>query len=239
MSGLPPFSVGIPLYNEEAILAASAGRLIAYLEGLGAEFEVLLGSNGSTDATVAIAEGLAERDPRIRCFALPRRGPGAVFRRFVEEARTEVLISLDADLSVDLAFVPRALALLADHDLVLGSKQSGNQRRSLARRAGSALFIACARQLLGLAFDDYSMAAKAYRVATLRAAAPESIAGTAYVLYAILAVRDAGGRLVQVPVDCEDRRRSRFNLAHEAAHKFWHLGRLWWRGARRPRGSLP
>ncbi len=229
MRHLPPFSVGIPLYNEEAILAASVGRLVGYLDGMGASFELLLGSNGSTDATVALAERLAGEDTRIRCFALPERAVGSVFSRFLAEARTDLLVSLDADLSVDLDFLPRAVELLADHELVVGSKQSGTQRRSLARRAGSALFIACARRLLDLEFADYSMAAKAYRVSSLRAAATEPIAGTAYVLYAIVAVRDAGGSVVEIPVDCEDRRRSRFNLAHEAAHKFWHLGRLWLR----------
>lgn len=226
---LPPFSIGIPLYNEEEILAASVGRLVGYLEGLGAPFELLLGSNGSTDATVAIAKGLAEREARVRCFALPARGPGAAFRRFLGEARTDYLISLDVDLSVDLEFVPRAVELLAECDLVVGSKRSGTQRRSLLRRAGSDVFVHCVRWLLHVPYEDYSMAAKAYRISSLRAAAAEIVTGTAYVLYAIVAVRDAGGRLVQIAVDCEDRRRSRFNLAHEAAHKFWHLGRLWLR----------
>ncbi len=234
-----PFSVGIPLYNEEGILAGSVARLIAALEPLGRRFEILLGSNGSTDGTLEIARRLAARDARVRCFALPERGVGRVFDRFLDEAESDFLLSLDIDLSVDLAFVPRALALLEDHDLVVGSKRSGTQRRSLLRRGGSALFVSCARRLLGLPFEDYSMAAKAYRISRLRAAAREPVAGTAYVLYAVAAVRDAGGRLVEIAVDCEDRRRSRFNLPAEAAHKFWHLGRLWWKRRRNTTAAGP
>lgn len=189
-------------------------------------FEILLGSNGSTDDSAAIAAELATEHPVVRGFALPRRGVGRTFRRFVEEARHEALVSLDMDLSIDLDFLPRALRLLQDHEIVVGSKQAGNQRRSWLRRAGSVAFLACERRLLGLGVDDYSMAAKAYRLEAIRPVAPRLVDGTAYVLYALAAVSARGGSICQIPVGCEDYRRSRFNLAHEAAHKFYHLARI-------------
>lgn len=230
----PLFAVGIPVFNEEAILVENTERLLRFLSELGEPFEILLGSNGSTDRTEELCAQLAARDPRVRWFSLPRRGPGLVFRRFLTETRADRLISLDMDLSIDLGFVPRALELLASHELVVGSKRTGVQRRSWIRRAGSHLFVVSAALLLGLEVEDYSMAAKGYRVAWLRPVSDRLVAGTAYVLYALVATQRAGGRICQIPVDCDDHRASRFNLGFEALHKFAHLARLWVRPIDRP-----
>jgi len=54
-------------------------------------------------------------------------------------------------------------------------------------------------------------------------------AGSSYVLEMCFLTQRAGGRIVQVPVSCEDWRASKFNLAYEALHKYGHLIRLWLR----------
>lgn len=224
--GALTFAVGIPVYNEEEILVENSMRLLAELERLGQPFELLIGSNGSTDATIARCRELSARDPRVRWFDLPERAPGRAFRNFLDQTRAAKLISLDMDLSVDLGFVPAALALLDDHDAVVGSKRAGVQRRSIVRRAGSATFVLAARALLGVGVEDYSMAAKGYRVEVVRRVAPRTVDGSAYVLEVLVAIHRAGGRIVEIPVDCDDRRASRFHLGAEALHKFGHLARL-------------
>ncbi len=47
-------TVGIPVYNEEELLRASTLALVEFLRRRAEGFEVLLGSNGSTDRTVEI-----------------------------------------------------------------------------------------------------------------------------------------------------------------------------------------
>lgn len=232
MTRSTPFTVGIPVYNEEAILVPNTERLLAHLQGLGRDFEVIIGSNGSTDATTALGPDLSRRFPRVRFFHDPRRGVGFAFRRFIEEARFPFLVSVDMDLSVDLAFIPRALELLETHDIVVGSKRMGNQKRSWLRKAGSDMFLRAVRLFLGITYDDYSIAAKAYRTETLRRFAQSINTGSSYVLEICYLVHRAGGGVIQVPVTCEDWRRSRFNLVHEALYKYKHLVRFWLRTRR-------
>jgi hypothetical protein len=135
------------------------------------------------------------------------------------------------DLSVDLAFVGTAVDLLETHDIVVGSKRMGNQKRSLFRRLGSDSFLR-ARLLLGLTWDDYSIAAKAFRTDVVRRFAGRINEGSSYVLEICYLTKRAGGRIMQVPVSCEDWRGSKFNLWHEAVYKCSHLVRLWLRGSR-------
>jgi glycosyltransferase involved in cell wall biosynthesis len=228
-----PFTVGIPALNEEAILVPNTERLLAYLDTLGREYEVIIGSNGSTDSTTTLGADLSRRFPKVSFFHLPERGVGLAFREFVRRARHPFLISVDMDLSVDLSFVATAVELLETHDIVVGSKKMGNQKRSLFRRLGSDSFLQATRLLLGLTYDDYSIAAKAFRVEAVRRFADRINEGSSYVLEICYLTKRAGGRITQVPVSCEDWRQSKFNLWHEAIYKYSHLLRVWARGLAR------
>jgi len=222
-------TIGIPVYNEEKLLRPNTMVLLEYLRSRGADFEILLGSNGSVDATVEIGEQLAAEIPEVRFFHLPERGVGRAFHRFVDEAGYDTLVSLDMDLSIDLEFIDEAVHRLIDADIVVGSKRMGSQKRSRFRRLGSGLFVVLASWMLDIEFVDYSIAAKGYRVPVIRRYTSLISHGSAYVIDLVYYVHRDGGRVVQVPVSCEDFRRSRFNLGREAVHKFGNLGRLWWR----------
>ena len=65
-------TVGIPLYNEEELLRSKTLELHAFLRQRGEEFEILLGSNGSSDATVSVGERLAAELPEVRFFHLSK-----------------------------------------------------------------------------------------------------------------------------------------------------------------------
>ena len=232
-----PFVVGIPVFNEEAILVANTERLLAFLDRLGRDYDIIIGSNGSTDSTTALGVDLSRRFPRVSFFHLPEKGVGDAFREFLRRARYPFLVSVDMDLSVELEFVPRALELLESHEIVVGSKKMGNQKRSAFRKLGSDAFLRIARGLLGMPYDDYSLAAKAYRVDNARRFIGRINEGSSYVLEMCYLTKLAGGRITQIPVSCEDWRTSKFNLLHEALYKYSHLFRLWLRelGGRRRR----
>lgn len=204
-------------------------RLEAFLDGLGLDYEIIIGSNGSTDATEAEGELLAAGDHRVKFFALVRPGPGAAFARAVEMASSQAVLTLDMDLSMDLDFVPRALELLPAHPVVIGSKMQGRQERSMGRILGSGLYILCARLLLGLPFHDYSIGAKAFRRDVALSFKHLIDGHTAYVGNLIFAAHRAGLSIIEVPVGCSDKRRSRFNLCHEGLYRVSWLLRLFWR----------
>ena len=223
------FTVAIPVYNEEAILVSNTERLLAFLDGLGREYEVVIGSNGSTDSTTAIGVDLSRRFSHVSFFHIPERGVGLAFREFVARARHPLLVSADMDLSVDLSFISEALVLLDTHEIVVGSKKLGHQKRSWLRKFGSDSFLRIAKLLLGMDYEDYSIAAKAYRVETLRRFIDRINIGSSYVIEICYLTQRSGGRVVQIPVSCEDWRASKFNLLNEAVYKYTHLVRLWLR----------
>lgn len=236
---MSPFTIVIPVYNEEALLVPNTERLVAYLDRLGPEYEILIGSNGSTDSTSILGAELSRRFQQLRFFHLPERGVGLAFKLLVEQARYPAIISIDMDLSTDLLFIPQALTLLERGDVVVGAKRLGMQQRPWPRKLGSALFLLTVRLLLGIGYDDYSMTAKAYRADRVRQLLPLIDRGSSYVLTICLFTERTGGEVIQVPVSCVDRRTSRFNLLQETHYKLLHLIRLWvqFRFMRLGRGS--
>ena len=120
----PALSLVIPVYNEQDILIPNLRKLLFFFQDKGIDAEIIIGSNGSTDATVEIGRMIeAIRPERIRFFHIERRGAvGEVFKIAAELVVAPVLISMDMDLSVDLEFMTRAFYLLRTNDMVVGSK---------------------------------------------------------------------------------------------------------------------
>ena len=71
---------------------------------------MLVGSDGSTDATDSIVGRMAADDPRIRLLALPRAGQTATQAALFEAARGDVVVLTDAE----TRFGPGCLAALAE-----------------------------------------------------------------------------------------------------------------------------
>lgn len=84
----PRVSVGLPVYNGERYLAEALGSLLDQSYG---DFELVIGDNGSTDATEEICRDFAARDPRIRYHRHPENLGAARNYNFVfEESRGEL-----------------------------------------------------------------------------------------------------------------------------------------------------
>src|SRR5579884_3813177 len=116
-------SVIVPVYNEQEIIRSSVTRLHEYLEQRGIEHEVILVDNGSTDRTIEICRELASQRAWLRCFSIPQRGVGRAFVLGATHARGDCLVSIDADLPSELAFLDYADKLL-DHCHLLVDRNS-------------------------------------------------------------------------------------------------------------------
>ena len=224
---MQPFTVFIPVFNEEEIFSENLSRLLTYLDSLQVPYEVLIGSNGSTDRTVELGESVQRQHPQVTFFHLTRRGTGLAFREGVKRARYDHIIFVEMDLSVELDFIKKAVSLLEDFDMVVGVKEVSEQIRPTIRKLGGYLFHSCASRILKLPFADYSPAAKAFRKPRIVSYLDELPAGSAFATYLIAFAFYDGARGVQIPVRCRDLRKSKINLAQLGLQMYGHLFWLW------------
>lgn len=220
-------SIIIPVYNEESVLGDSLPRLADFFSKRSYVFEVIAVDNGSLDQTETIAHELEKAYGWFRYFRIPERSVGKAFAKGVREARYSHIISMDADLSVDLIFIDQAEGLLKDADMVVGSKTLGQQKRSLVRVVGSQFYLVVTQILFQMTITDFSMGAKAYKRELILPILNEIDAWTAYVFEICVWLIQNKRTVVQIGVNCIDLRQSRFNIWHEGFYRYWNLYRVW------------
>ena len=96
----PEVSIIIPVYNEEAGLAALFARLYPALDALGTSYEVIFINDGSRDKSPALlAEQFRARPATTRVILLiGNYGQHMAILAGFEQSRGEIVITLDADL---------------------------------------------------------------------------------------------------------------------------------------------
>src|ERR1700749_2027748 len=93
-------SVVIPVYNEEAGLAALFERLYPELDKLGRQYEVIFVDDGSSDRSVAVLREQFQRRPDVTRVVVLARNAGqhmAIMAGFAQ-TRGDYVVTLDADL---------------------------------------------------------------------------------------------------------------------------------------------
>ena len=164
----PALSIIIPSYNEELRLPQSLEAIADYIKKSGRETEVLVVDDGSNDRTAALAETFRVRIPLLRVVANgENRGKGYSVRRGMVEARGEIVLFTDADLSAPIDEADKLIAALDNHDVAIGSRALDRNlitvHESGFREFAGIIFNKIVRIVLWLPFVDTQCGFKAFR----------------------------------------------------------------------------
>ena len=137
----PQLSVVIPVYNEEAGLAALFARLYPALDQLGVTYEVVFVNDGSRDRSAALLAEQYRARPDVTRVVLFNGNYGqhmAILAGF-EHTRGEWVVTLDADLQNPPEEIGKLVAqLAAGHDYV-GTVRMNRQDTWFRRNASRAM----------------------------------------------------------------------------------------------------
>jgi glycosyltransferase involved in cell wall biosynthesis len=160
---VPRVSLVIPVMDEEENVQALHAELSAVLDGLGWPAEMIFVDDGSRDGTLARLEELYQRDGRVRVLGLRRNfGKTAALLAGFQEARGEIIVTMDGDLQDDPKELPRFLqAMDTGYDLVSGWKRK--RRDPASKTLPSRLFNLTVRRSTGIPLHDFNCGYKAYR----------------------------------------------------------------------------
>lgn len=164
----PRISIIVPAYNERARIGGTLEQILAHLGKESWNAEVVVVDDGSRDETFQIVSEFASGNPRVRVIQNPgNQGKGYSVRNGMLNARGEVLLFTDADLSSPIAEAAKLFtALDRGADVAIGSRWVDPslqfQRQPLKRRIMSRTFNLYLRVLLGFSYRDTQCGFKAF-----------------------------------------------------------------------------
>lgn len=114
-------SIVVPTYNEATSVPLLAERLAAALGGR--DWELVIVDDGSPDGTADLAQALAPRIPVRVVRRAGKSGLASAVMAGFREARGDLLVVMDADLSHPAEVVPALVdAVVGGADLAVGSR---------------------------------------------------------------------------------------------------------------------
>ena len=164
----PELSIIIPAYNEELRLPATLSSIAAYTRSSKRKTEVIVVDDGSRDKTVAVAEQFRDEIPSLRVVSnVENRGKGHSVRHGMQEARGEIVLFTDADLSAPIEEIEKLLPAMQTNDVAIGSRAMDRSQitvhESLFREFAGIIFNKIVRLILWLPFVDTQCGFKAFR----------------------------------------------------------------------------
>jgi undecaprenyl-phosphate 4-deoxy-4-formamido-L-arabinose transferase len=159
----PALSVVVPVYNEEAGLAALFARLYPALDILRIAYEIIFVNDGSHDRSAAILREQFERRPDVTRVVLFNANYGqhlAIMAGF-HYARGERIVTLDADLQNPPEEIAKLLAKMDEgHDYVGGVR--AERRDTWFRRNASRLMNRLRERTTRIHMTDQGCMLRAY-----------------------------------------------------------------------------
>ncbi|HEU4416456.1 MAG TPA: dolichyl-phosphate beta-glucosyltransferase [Candidatus Angelobacter sp.] len=164
----PRYSIIVPAYNERARIGGTLERILEHLREQNWDAEIVVVNDGSRDDTADFVNSFALDHPRVRLIQNPgNQGKGFAVRNGMLNARGQVLLFTDADLSSPISEASKLFAALEKGaDVAMGSRWLDPslqfQRQSFKRQVMSRAFNLFIRGVLTFPYRDTQCGFKAF-----------------------------------------------------------------------------
>jgi len=224
--------VVIPTYNERENLP----ELLRQIFAQGLSLEVLIIDDNSPDGTGAVADGLAQADPRVHVMhRAAKMGLGSAYVagfRYALERDYDAVFEMDADFSHNPESLPVFLRELENADLVVGSRYLHGVTvvnwplKRLVLSYGANVY---SRVITGIPIKDLTGGFKCFRRLVLESVDLSRVRSDGYGFQIEMNYKAwrTGFRIKEIPIMFVDRRagESKMNqkIVWEAAWMVWRL----------------
>ncbi len=165
MSNNPDLTIIVPLYDEDESLSPLMEWISQVVKKAGLSYEVLMVDDGSKDGSWKVINELKQQyGDVLRAFRYRRNyGKSAALHTGFQNARGDVVITMDADLQDSPDEIPDLYSLIKKHgfDMVSGWKKK--RYDPISKTIPSKFYNWVARKATGIKLHDFNCGLKAYR----------------------------------------------------------------------------
>ena len=173
----PKIAIVVPAFNEAGRLSKSVTAILSYLNERREQSELIVVDDGSTDETAAIAREAMSEPGRVDARLVryeENRGKGYAVRLGLLEAKANIALFSDADLSSPITEAPKLIDPIqsGECDLTFGSRALDRKligvHQAWRREQGGRVFNLIVRLATALPFWDTQCGFKAFRMSVCR-----------------------------------------------------------------------
>ena len=225
-------SLIVPMYNEAAIIEATAKTYADYLSATFADWELIFVDDGSADDCGARVEALGLPNTRVIRYT-PNQGKGNAVKTGMLAASGDARMFLDADVAYGTEVIARAAKLFEenpDKGLVIGSRPlhpDGYAGYTFIRKLASETYIKVLNVVGGFRLSDSQCGCKAYRGPAAEAIFSRTeTKGFAFDFETILWAQKLGYGIVEMPVTVVNHRASKVNVLRDTPRMLKELRQI-------------
>ncbi len=163
----PHASIVLPCFNEEDHVLLEVERICQAMDKSGIGYELLAIDDGSTDHTLARLRRAEPDFPHLRVIAFPRNGGAGTVRRIgTQQARGQIVVWTDADLTYPNERIPELIGILDTDptiDQVVGARTSEEGSLKIARVPAKWFVRKLAERLTNAQIPDLNSGLRAFR----------------------------------------------------------------------------
>jgi dolichyl-phosphate beta-glucosyltransferase len=224
----PFLSIILPVHNEERRLPPALEKIDAFIRAQSYSIEVVLVENGSSDATLAVANSFLSRLPSLRVIQESASGKGLAVRRGMLEAQGDYRIFCDIDFSMPVEeinrFIPPSLPQM---DVAIASREAPGAKRygePPMRHFIGRGFNALVRLFALPGLQDSQCGFKCFRAEVAERIFPlQTINGWTFDVEVLFIARRMGYRVKEVPIPWYYDSESKIRVFGDSVHMFLDL----------------
>jgi glycosyltransferase involved in cell wall biosynthesis len=233
-------SIVIPAFNEERRLPKTLDCIVAYLQTRSYRAEIIVVDDGSSDRTAEIVSAYLQKYPGLRLVSNGRnRGKGFSVRHGMLEARGEITLFSDADLSTPIEEADKLLAALRERGYyaAIGSRAVDRSlieiHQSVIREQAGIFFNRLVRWIAGIEFSDTQCGFKAFHTERARIIFEQQrVERFGFDPEILFLAKRNGLRVAEVPVRWSHDSATKVNVVADGLQMFFELLLVRWNAMR-------
>jgi glycosyltransferase involved in cell wall biosynthesis len=205
-------SIVIPVYNEEENIETLYREIIAAVDGIYSDFEVIFSNDGSSDGSLERLKKLHQKDKRVKIINFRKNfGQSAAISAGFDYCKGNVVVTLDGDLQNDPADIPAVVAKLNEgYDIVNGWRKK-RKDKILTKKLPSFFGNKLVSFITRVKLHDYGCTLRAFKKDVVKSL---KLYGEMHRYIPAIASR-IGIKSVEIPVNHRERRhgKSQYGLS--------------------------
>jgi glycosyltransferase involved in cell wall biosynthesis len=228
-------SIIIPAYNEQDRIGTTLEAYGKYFtEHYPEQYEIVVVLNGCKDNTLEVVTTYQKQFPAISILNYPEAiGKGGAIKHGLEHAKGDIVGFTDADGSTRPEILHRLFAVLEltpSLDCIVGSRKVAGaivEKTSMLRKIMSWGFNICVNMYFQTGLKDTQCGAKVVRKSLVKKILPNLLlSDMSFDVNFIVDVQRAGGKILEMPIEWEDKAGSKVNNIKTSALMFMSITRL-------------